>query len=280
MNNNQNFAEKQLGLAYWYVTHKLLLKNIFVIIAIIFIIILAIYNLASLTMNLAIYRNSYQNFLNNLITFNQDLINLRQFVLPQPIQTANLTFLPNKENFDIIADIANPNKVWSATFDYQFKIGEELSNKRSSFILPSNNKKLIALAVKQGNLASQIVFSNLKWYKEINFAKMYAEKYQFEIKNLLFIPSPELGVGDKLSISRVSFELFNKSAYNYNNFNLLILLNSGGALTAVNQIAAGTLLSNQTKKYDVNFFQQLPKEISVEIVPDVNILDERSFLKF
>jgi hypothetical protein len=56
-------------------------------------------------------------------------------------------------------------------------------------------------------------------------------------------------------------------------------LHSGGQTVAINQIPSGELDSTKAKILEVNFFQQLPKIDSIEILPEVNIMDMDSFIK-
>ena len=251
--------EKQLGFSYWFVTHKPLLKSILTIALLVLDILLIVYFLYLLIFNLVIYRRDYQANLASLIAPVPDYTFLRQFNLPPAISVANIQTYANNSGYDIVADISNSSPAWLATFDYQFQLGEKLTDSRKGFILPGETKRIIDLAVADGNLATNVIFSNVNWQKEINFAKLKEERFKFEIRNVKFIPAQELGVGQKIPVSRVSFEVENLSAYNYKNINWQLYLNSGGQITAINQIPSGQLLSGSTEVFEVNFFQRLPK---------------------
>ncbi|MCX6743891.1 MAG: hypothetical protein NT116_06720 [Candidatus Parcubacteria bacterium] len=274
-----NLSERQLGLAYWYVTHKLLLRDILIVFMIIVIVFFVSLNLYLLIINLGISRNSYQQLLTSLVTTRQDFISYKQAALPKPIQINQLANYPSSKGFDIVASAVNPNKTWYATFDYQFQIGDKFSIKRSGFILPAENKYLVALAVDNGNQANQLVFSNIKWMKEINYPNIYQEKYNLEIKDATYIPPQQLGVGDKVQISRVTFTALNKSAYNYRDISFLIFVKAGDQIVGVNQITSGPIYSNQTRVLGANFFQLLPVITGVSVIPEINILNNNSFIK-
>jgi hypothetical protein len=277
---DENFYNKQLGISYWYVTRKPMIKKIISIIFIVLIIIFLAFNLYLLIFNLGIYGRAYKAFLNSLATVPQEYINLRQNKLPQALKVNQIVTLANAENYDIMADISNPNEKWYATFDYQFQINDSQTPAKAGFILPGKNIKLIDLQIENGNQVSNLVFSDLKWYKEINFSALEAEKLNIETKNISFITAAELGVGDKVQISRVKFDAVNNSPFNYADVNFQIYLLSGGQIVAVNQIHSGILNSSQTKTYEVNFFQTLGKITEVSIVPEINILDPNAFSKF
>jgi hypothetical protein len=280
MVNEDQFYEKQLGVAYWYVTHKFLLKNILIVVLLSLDILLVAYNIYILSYNLIIRQKDYQAALASFVNANDDYSLLRQFSLPPKIQTASLQTFPNTIGSDIVSEIVNTSPKWYATFDYQFQLGEKSTPNRKGFIFPGETKKLIDLAVADGNLASAVIIRNINWQKEIDFVKLYQEKFRFDIRNVQYIPSKELGLEQKIAVNRVIFEIENLTAYNYKNVNLLIFLNSGGQIIGVNQIPSGILSSGTTKVMEVNFFQPLPKIDSVDIFPEVNILDPAVFLKF
>ncbi len=278
-NNMDNISERQLGRAYWLVTHKLLIKDIFIVFLIIFVVFFISLNLYLLILNLGIYRVAYQQSLNSLITTRQDLIDYKQVALPQALKVNQLSSYPSTKGFDIVASVSNPNKTWYATFDYQFQMGDKYSIKRSGFIMPAESKYFVALAVETGNKANQLVFSNVKWVKEINYTSLYQEIYNLEIKDISYIPPQQLGVGDKVTISRVVFTALNKSAYNYRDLAFLIFVKAGDKIVGVNQISSGSIYSNQSKILSASFFQSLPVIGGVSVIPEINILDNNSFIK-
>ncbi|MBN1326126.1 hypothetical protein JW977_04080, partial [Candidatus Falkowbacteria bacterium] len=280
MANEEQIYEKQLTAAYWFVTHKLLLKNILIVILIVINIALVSYNLYLVINNLVILEKNYQAILSTLINPSPDLIVLRQNKLPSELQISNLMTLAASKGFDIIVDVINPNSKWAATFDYQFSLGDKLTSTKKGFILPGEEKRIFDLGVEDGNLANNVILTNIKWNKEINFSKLSQERFKFDVSDIKFIASTELGIGDKVSVNRVTFNVANQSAYNFANVNFIILLNSSNQIAAINQVSSGNFFSGQTKILESTFFQKLPKIDSVQIIPEVNILDPKVFLSF
>jgi hypothetical protein len=280
MADGDQIYEKQLSTAYWFVTHKLLLKNILIVILIVLNIGLISFDLYLVINNLVLGNKDYQALLTSLTNPNPDYVALRQFRLPMDLQSGNIKTLVNTKGFDILADLENPNSKWAATFDYQFQIGEALTPIKSGFIFPSEKKTIFNLAIDNGNLASQVILSNINWTKEIDFPALKDQKFKFDIGNVKFIPSAELGVGEKISVNRVTFDVTNQSAYNFANVNFILFLNSSSQIVAVNQISSGNFSSGKTLNLESTFFQKLPRIDSVQVVPDVNILNPDVFLKY
>jgi len=280
MPEGDQIYEKQLTAAYWFVTHKLLLKNILIVILIVANIILISFNLYIVINNLVIGGPNYDKILTTLINPNPNFASLRENKLPSGLQVSNLKTLAGSKGFDIIVDVINPNSKWTATFDYQFSLGDKLTSNKKGFILPGEKKMIFDLGVENGNLANNVILTNIKWDKEINFLKLSQERLRFDISDSKFIPSAELGIGDKISVNRVTFNVANQSAYNFANVNFIVLLNVSNQVVAINQVSSGNFFSGQIKTLESTFFQKLPKIESVQIVPEVNILDPNVFLGF
>src|SRR4030042_6557876 len=117
MVNGDQIYEKRLGFSYWYVTHKLLLKNILVAILLVIIFILIIFNLYTITYNIILNQKNYHESLNNYVAANPDYAYLRQFNLPPKLTVNNITTYPNEDLYDIVADITNTSARWYATFE-------------------------------------------------------------------------------------------------------------------------------------------------------------------
>lgn len=271
--------EKKLSISYWLVTHKILLKNILIVFLIFINVSLISFDLYLLIDNLVISNKNYQAELNSLINPNSDYAAFRQIKQPSALQTGNIRTLANAGNFDILADVKNSNNSWGATFSYQFKIGDKLTDLREEFILPGQSKTIFNMSVAGGNAVSDIIISNVKWTKALDFQSFSAQRINFNISNIKFIPSSQLGVGEKISINRATFDVLNSSAYNYANVNFVVYLIANGAVAAVGQVSSGAFSSGKTLNLELNFFQRLPNIDSVQVVPAVNILNPDVFLK-
>ncbi|MCX6740755.1 MAG: hypothetical protein NTZ49_06040 [Candidatus Parcubacteria bacterium] len=277
--SDDKLYEKKLDIAYFLASNKLLFKNIFLVFLMVVVFIEVAFCLYLLIYNFGILGKSYKQMLKDLVLITQENVNSRQARLPFPIKVNKIETLTNNTNFDIIAEITNPNTVWYVTFDYQFEVGEKLTAKRPGFILPNKTVKLFDLQIEGGDQVRNIVFSDIKWYKEINYEKIEQEKYKLEIIDPVLVPLNEADPASKGTVKRIRFGAINKSPFNYANVLFQLYLYSGEQLVAVNQIASGTLYVNQQKNFEVNFFQQIPSVSAISIVPVFNLLDSQSFIK-
>ncbi len=274
MSGENQFYEQKLGISYWFVTHKLLLKNILKVILVVINLLVFSYLTYVLVFNFGIDQENYKNIEKNLTIISNDYESSRSVSLPTDIQIGTVKNYRNNENYDIVAEIINPNDKWWARFDYQFQLLNSQTEKRTGFIMPAQKKTVLDLNVKDGNQVANVLITNIEWIKEVNYESLRNERFLLETKNIEYITSKDLGLEDEIAISRVVFDLQNNSAFSYDNVNVLIFLKSGSDTVAVNQVGSGFVASQQTKKIELTFFQKLPKITSLELVAELNYLDE------
>lgn len=277
---DNRLAGKQLDVAYWYVTHKMLMKKIVQITLIVISALLFIYYVYIVLFDFVVLRQTYDSILNDFSRVYPDYAVLRQSKLTQQIKVQKLNPYPGTEGkYDIVAEVSNNKADWWATFDYQFQVGDKLTEKKRSFILPGETKYLIDLAIEDGDNVTRILFDNIIWKKQIKFPDLLKKRLNLEFQNVDFLSSEELGIGSGLKVSRAVFDVFNNSPYGYQNINLIVFLRASGEVVAVSQASSGIMKSDETKKISAPFFQILPKINSVDIIPEVNILDDGVYLK-
>lgn len=276
---DDKFYEKRLDIAYFFASNKLLFKKIFIVFLLVVVFIETAFCLYLLVYNFGILGKSYNQMLKSMAIITQESVDARQARLPFPIKVNKIDTLPNNTNFDIIAEITNPNSFWYVTFNYQFKVGEQMTEKRPGFILPNKTVNLFDLQIEGGNLVENIVFSDIKWYKEINYEAIEQEKFKLEVVDPVLVPLNEAEPASQSTVKRIRFGAINKSPFNYNNVLFQLYLYNGDELVAVNQVASGKLYGNQQKNFEVNFFQQINNVTAISIIPVFNIFDSQSFIK-
>jgi len=278
---DQELSGKKLDIAYWYVSHKLLLRNIFIVVLLVFIFLYTAYLLFILGYYFSVQRTNYLAILTDFTKNNSDQINLKSLTLPQPVDVTSLQTFTSSQGVDIVAEISNPNPVWYAEFTYYFKSGTEETSPQPGFIFPQTSKNLISLGNEQGKLGSnlQLVISDLEWKKEISFEDKFLDRYRFEIENIRYLSPSDLAIGNESNVSRLVFTAKNSSGYNFKNVKFLIFLKSGSNIVAVNQVVVERFESYQSQNLYSTFFQRLPNVNDADIIPEINILDDSVILE-
>ena len=88
------------------------------------------------------------------------------------------------------------------------------------------------------------------------------------------------GLSQKGSVSKIHFDVLNGSVYNFWEPKFIVLLTRSNVLIGAIPVVIDGLNNGEKKSEDINVFQALPSGITLEIVPDVNILDPEVFKGF
>lgn len=268
---NYNFTNKELKFSYWYITHKLLLRKIFIIFlgASCFLIwFYVIWQLAFFGFNYSLENQQIRK-----LVFGDNLgLPALGRLQPAPLQISDPLALKSEgQRYDYLAEILNSNKYFLATFDYQLAGGNQPATKRAGFILPLEKKYLLSLGVASS--ASALDISNLKWRRLYNPQAVYEERYRFKIENENFNASSQAGVP-----SILTFDITNDSAFSYWQIGLQSFLYSGGNLASVNYLVLEQLKSGEKRHLQLNWSNALPRISQIKIVPEVNVFDEDNIM--
>ena len=266
-----NLSNSQLRFSYWYISHKLELKRWLAV---------GLAVVAALFWFYVIWQVVF-----GAINFQRDDVRLRQLIYggnsvlpamenskPQSLQLSPIKVFSQADGrYDFLAQVANPNAAWLATFDYQFKTPPGNSLIRKGFALPGETKNLMDLGIKGSSV--QLEITNQKWIKYGNFSYLKDVRHNFVFDKAEFIAGAGLGEPDRLV-----FELANKSPFGYWQFGVQALLYSGSQLVSINYLNLEQLKSGESRRVELFWHESLPAINNFEIKPDVNILDEDNIM--
>ena len=265
-----NFTDKQLKFSYWYVTHKLLLRKIFIISLAVVSFLLWFYVIWQLAF-FGVYYQMEKYAVNNLIFKDNPNFLTISSLQPIALQVSDLQVLPGESGLnDYLSEITNNNRNWLATFDYQFIDGGKTYSQKG-FALPLEKKFLMDLSVP-GNI-SQLKLTNLKWRRVANPELIYNSRYKFKIENEDFIAGA--GAGNP---SRLVFDLTNASPFNYWQVGVQAFLYSGGNLASVNYLVLEQFKAGEKRQVQLNWTNRLSRITNMEIIPEVNVFAEDNIM--
>jgi hypothetical protein len=187
---------------------------------------------------------------------------------------------------DFFAEVINPNENYSAVFDYYFTAGAKETARMRGFILPGENKYLLALGQEIENQSrdAQLKIENIAWSR-INKHKfpdwnLYRdERLNIAVYDIKFTPSKEGGLSEKIGLNTLGFKAIDKSAYSYLNADFVILLYSGQNIIGVNSYPLERFMSGEERPARMTFPGKIGNVNKVEVIPNINILDESNYLK-
>jgi hypothetical protein len=286
MPNNivENLSNDQLKAGYWYVTHRVILRKVGIMILAIFSGILLLFGVKGLVdyyimdrpTRLAIESSIVNPKLNNNL--------LKEINTPRTLQIIETNVIKKDDKvYDIATEVFNPNAQWYVkSFDYYYKLGDEKTNTKEGYILPGQNKFVLYLNYRAtGNFSgAQIMIENIEWEKVANYAEMQEKFISFVFEDATILSPNQSGLSDNEKIANLSFTVLNKSTYNYHEPKFIIFLYKGGSLEAVTQTVLDSIMSGEKKTDSFNLFQSIPRGTDMIIVPDINILDPTVFKGF
>lgn len=277
-----DLTEKQLKFATWYVAHKILLRKILISFLIALSVIFWGYGLYGLVNYYFIEGPKFSRMLKEL-SRPADFEEARARFQPKNLETGTVLVLSaGKERYDLLVKVLNHNSNWYAEFDYNFVVDGKSISQKNGFVLPGEEKFLLALGVEAKTKPRQVILEiqNLRWqkidaHKIPNYISWRDEHINFIFQDVKFLPAV---VQDKITISRVSFQVKNSSPYSFWDVGFIILLYRGSSIVAANYITLGEFLSGQNRSVEVSWFEPLPSITQVKVTSEVNIFDQRVYM--
>ncbi len=264
-------SDWQLKLSYFYVSNKLLLRKLLVLLLVIINCVFWGYSIAGLA-SWALDNDRLTKQTQGLMFSDSGVLSTLEAMKPQPLNLSSVeVFSGNGNLYDLMADVVNPNSSWFATFDYTFAGGNATATKFSSFVLPGQHKVLLDLG--RSMAAAQLEVSNVKWQKITDYLAIRNVRERFTIENTEFLPAPQIG-----DPSRVRFTIKNDSSYSYWEAGVVILLSNGGSTVGVNFTTIPQFKSGEQRTIELNWTKAISQADTVEVLPEINYLDANNIM--
>ncbi|MBU1146010.1 hypothetical protein KKD80_00455 [Patescibacteria group bacterium] len=283
-NQNQpaDFTESQLKVASWYVSHKILLKKIFIGFLIFLCAIfwgLGLYGL----INYYFIEGPSFNLAMRELSRGADYSAINSALQPRDLDIGTTTiFSSGKGRYDFVGKIFNSSADWRAEFTYDFLVDGVAREEKSGFLLPGEEKYIFDLGGEAPTKprSATLEIKNLKWRRidahEISdYPAWQDERLNFSISDVKFTPA---AVGENIPISRASFTVQNATAFGFWDVGFAIFLYRGSSIASVNYITLEEFRSGQNRPVEVSWFETLPNITQVKVVPEVNIFDPKVFM--
>lgn len=279
----ENITEKQLKWGYWFVTHKLEIRKWFTFAVMAIGALLWLFTIGMLVKLFLVDYTGYRTLLRELPV---SLVNPAaiQAALPHPLDVRPVTVLEGaKGTSDLMLTVTNPNDDYWASWDGRFIAMSATTTAKREFILPGETKEFVDLGIESAGRVSapRYDLAGLTWHKIDkhaipDIARYYADRFRFEVKDIEF--KNETSADGASSISRVTFFVTNRSAYSYWSVKFLANLYRGTTLAAVNSVELQQLETGETRRVDMVWVQELQAISKVEVIPQVNVLEAKSFM--
>lgn len=195
----------------------------------------------------------------------------------QPIAVDEKYFVyGNKNQFDVMAEISNPNDKYGAfKFDYEFKLVDQANSvlaqkKGSNFILPGESKFIIEMNLQSAINPYTVNFeiTNVQWDEFLDYEEPRLSIFR---KNY----TEEVGRGVATGLVR------NESYFNFNSIEVdVVLRDKNGVPVALGKNEMRTINSQEERDFKLIWPYKFSEGVfNVDVKAEANIFDQYNFIK-
>lgn len=195
-----------------------------------------------------------------------------------------LTF-KNNNDYDLAATLKNPNDRFIAYFNYCFIVDEVEITCDDSFILPNDEKTLLALSkiIPSESSTANLTISRVSWQridnrKIPNWNDYVSDRLNISINNIKVSSSGSNSSGQKFNY--LEFSIINNGAYSYYQLPLNINFYRGDQVVGVNRHIINDFQAGEKRVVRLSWVTSLTNITKTEISPDINILDPEVYFKY
>ncbi|MFA5358928.1 MAG: hypothetical protein WC310_03880 [Patescibacteria group bacterium] len=278
-----DFTEKELKISYWYVAHQAQMLAIVKILLIALCVIFWGYVFYGTINYFFIDQVRFDRAMSQL-TAGYGTARLQDFWRPVQLELSDIKVMSSGANrYDFLVFAFNANKNWAvASIKYYFTYnGQQEAGIEpkiyEAFILPGQEKYLFDFGVEFSARPTNVGFEvvSIGWKHISNFEQLAAEKSLFTVSDIQFVEPSNTDSG--INISKTKFKVRNDSVFNYWEMGFYILLYRGSDLAAINYVVLPGLASGESREAETLWYQNLSTPSKTEVIPDVDILNEKVF---
>ncbi len=277
-----NITEKQLNWGYWFVTHKILLKRILIVVLIALNAALVGFSGYGLVVDL-LQGPERDAQLAELATPSQSQAWLAANA-PKPLAISNTQVLAPQGKYDLVATVRNGNANYFAHFSYRFAAGDFATALSDGFILPGEEKLVVRLgeisAARPANAGLEI--SNIAWRRVDrhtipDWSSFVAEHLDLPVTDVLY--DPAVALPDGKTIGKTTFTVTNRTGYGYYDVKMIVAMYRGATVAGVNSAVFPTLRPGETRQGEVTWYEDLGAVSKITVTPEIDITDDSVYLR-
>ncbi|PLX26745.1 hypothetical protein C0581_03930 [Candidatus Parcubacteria bacterium] len=271
------FSNKHLKMAQWYISHKILLRKIFIIT-------LSVWSVITIGTGLFVWGKyfifDYTRDEINISGIAQNYVSQEQIQLhaPRALDTkAQRTINSAPEKYDFLLEVQNSNERWIAEVHYMFTYGNGQTDVHEAIVLPGQARHIAVYGHDLERTPTNVSFRlvDTKW-KRVDPHKIYNpleyidQRLQFTVDNVEFTPANRSqGTGSHL----VSFDISNDSLFNYWEGDFNVIYKNRGQVIAFSPLKIEQFLSGQKRSIERASFMDRLEVDAIEIEPLIDVFD-------
>ena len=274
-------SDFKLKFSYWYVSNKLLLRRILVVFLILLNVGLFSYSIYSAVMTLFVYDQDYREAIEAMAVNSIDYQYFHEKNKPQDLEILGVDAVEGNENqYDFVVKISNANEKWVAREAVvQLIGGGEVAAEKTTFIYPGETKYVVFFSQEGVDPGSaQIRIYKVDWRRYSDFAELSRSRLNFEVSDIEFKSARDSGIERTLPVSLLTFKIKNNTAYDYWQIGIYMILMSGQKVGGANYLSLSKFLSGEIRDVEMRWYESLPSIYNIQILPEVDILDQSSYI--
>lgn len=291
---DDSFSSQELNRSYWFVTHKVILRNLGIATLLVADVLLIGYALTGFVEYLVVGQPREEALV-------LELANRLQVSSVKRLESHAATpldfgggrvyiFDAGNETYDFAVEVQNVNKDWYVMVTYEFDVaGASSTPTRTAYILPGEKKFLTILGDKrEGESVTEasLVITNTMWsridqHQIADVERFVIEHASFTVTEPIFEQAGsfvnEEGVMN--SGNKITFSVTNNSAYNFWSVPTQIALMRGGSLEGIEETQIKALKTGETRTIDVRNYIKNQLVDEVIVLPSIDVFDPSVYME-
>ncbi len=196
---------------------------------------------------------------------------------PRSLTSSEVTvLLQNERSADLYGSINNPNASW-AVFSVRYYFtsrGASITEPRETFALPGINSVVAFANGAELSAPFELILEDIKWRKIIlPIERERLKLFSIESRDVVFTP------GDVESASSsILATLVNKSPFGFWNTPITAILYNNNSLVGIGEYTLSQFAAGEERVVSIGVGDIRFPVTNIEIVPRVNMLDDRSLM--
>lgn len=283
IDTTSQFSGRQLRFGTWYLSHKVLLKEISLGILIAWCVVFVGFSFWKWGEYLFFgYWEDQENIVRQSQDF-QNYTNIQSVYKAKDLKILETRVFPTSKNlFDFVSNVENQNENWVATITFHYTYSGGETEMQTAVIMPLSKRPVAAFGVESKSFPAgmSFVLDKVKWssiskHKIPNPINYLDERDNFVVDNLL-ITEPTLTGGQ---ITSLSFDIINQSPYSFKESVFFVELLNGSQTVGYIYLYFDRFVSLQTENVKLNYFNETTDFNNIRIIPAINYFDDNIYIK-
>jgi len=276
------FSNQSLRAATWYAKHRATVRTVVITV-------LTVWSVGTLGTSLFFigkyaifdYQVDRANLKNLSYSYLPTNVGLR--FQPQDLSFTATRIFPGVEGqYDIFAEVNNPNRNWIAEVSYRFTLPRGVTETREALVLPNTQRSLFFLGYESGDVLNSAVLDivSVTW-KRIDPhiisdpVAYYTQRIDTSVSDFSYLPTNQT---ENIAAPIVSFSITNNSVFDFWEFPVLVRFERAGQLIGVAPVTLSQFMGGEVRQVSLGVFSEDVLIDGVIIEPLVNVFDSQVFM--